>query len=193
MSHTFRLTYDYLCPFARIANETVVAALEDGADWDVTFHPFSLSQVHIDEHEPAVWERPLGSPGTRGTRAHAWAIAVAAADPDQFLAFHRALFAARLRPAEAFREQLHGDEYAALGFEERTGLMIDAEWSAREQRKLARRLSAAKLRYANASLENIDFAAPRKLNRQQVLSLGSCAWIGERHNLLLLGPTETPS
>lgn len=95
MSHSFRLTYDYLCPFARIANETVVEALEAGADWDVTFHPFSLSQVHIDEGEAEVWDRPMGSPGTRGTRAHVWAIAVSTAAPDRFLQFHRALFAAR--------------------------------------------------------------------------------------------------
>ena len=91
--------------------------------------------------------------------------------------------------AEAFTEQLRCDQYASLSFEERTGLLIDAEWSAREQRRLTRLLRAAKLRYANASIENIDFAAPRKLNRQLVLSLGSCTWIGERHNLLILGPT----
>jgi len=95
MPRTFRLTYDYLCPFARIANEAVVEALESGVDWDVTFHPFSLSQVHVEEGETAVWERTLGSSGTRGTRAHAWAIAVSAVDPDRFLAFHRELFTAR--------------------------------------------------------------------------------------------------
>ncbi len=95
MSHSFRLTYDYLCPFARIANETVVDALEAGADWDVSFHPFSLSQVHVDDDESAVWDRPLGSRGTRGTRAHAWAIVVAQDDPARFRAFHRDLFAAR--------------------------------------------------------------------------------------------------
>jgi 2-hydroxychromene-2-carboxylate isomerase len=95
MSHTFRITYDYLCPFARNANETVVEALEAGEDWDVTFHPFSLAQVHVEEGEAAVWDRPLGSPGARGTRAHAWAIAVSTIDPDRFLSFHRTLFAAR--------------------------------------------------------------------------------------------------
>jgi len=95
MAHTFRVTYDYLCPFARIVNETIVEAIEAGADWDVAFHPFSLSEVHIDAGEPSVWERPLGSDGTRGTRAHAWSLAVSAEDPDRFLAFHKALFSAR--------------------------------------------------------------------------------------------------
>ncbi len=54
--------------------------------------------------------------------------------------------------------------------------------------KLTRRLRAAKLRYP-ASLEDVDFMAPRKLKRQQVLALGSCSWIQERHNLILTGPT----
>ncbi len=64
-------------------------------------------------------------------------------------------------------------------------------WSppAREQRKLQRRLHTAKLRYATAALEAVDFTHPRRLHRQQVLTLGSCAWIAERHNLLITGPT----
>jgi DNA replication protein DnaC len=90
--------------------------------------------------------------------------------------------------AEAFDHQSGSSQYAELSFEERVGLLVDAEWTAREQRKLSRRLRAAKLRHA-ASLENIDFKAPRHLNRQVVLSLGTCAWIGERQNLILTGPT----
>jgi DNA replication protein DnaC len=90
--------------------------------------------------------------------------------------------------AECFQQQLGSGEYAELSFEERVGLLVDNEWTAREQRKLTRRLRSAKIRYA-ASLENVDFKHPRGLNRQQVLSLGSCGWIQEGHNLLLLGPT----
>ena len=58
---------------------------------------------------------------------------------------------------------------AALGFEERFGLLVDAEWTAREQRKLQRRLRAAKLRHP-AMLDAVDFTHPRRLNRQQVLT-----------------------
>ena len=89
--------------------------------------------------------------------------------------------------ADAFQQQLQTDEAAALGFEERFGLLVDAEWTAREQRKLQRRLHSAKLRYP-ASLEAVDFTHPRRLNRQQVLTLGTCAWVAERHNLVLTGP-----
>jgi DNA replication protein DnaC len=90
--------------------------------------------------------------------------------------------------AGAFQQQLGSGEHARLSFEERLGLLIDSEWSVREQRKLTRRLRSAKLRYA-ASLEDVNFKHPRGLDRQQVLSLGSCSWIQSRHNLLITGPT----
>ena len=90
--------------------------------------------------------------------------------------------------AEAVQQQLQSDAAAPLSFEERLGLLVDLEWTAREQRKLQRRLQTAKLRYP-ASLEAVDFTQPRRLNRQQVLTLGSCAWLAERHNLLITGPT----
>lgn len=89
---------------------------------------------------------------------------------------------------EAFNQQLGSGEYARLSFEERLGLLIDSEWTAREQRKLTRRLRSAKLRYA-ASLEDVDFKHPRALDRQQLLSLGNCGWVQSRHNLLITGPT----
>ncbi|MBD3337328.1 MAG: AAA family ATPase [Candidatus Eisenbacteria bacterium] len=92
--------------------------------------------------------------------------------------------------AEAFQKQLESPQLAELSFEERLGMLVDSEWTAREQRKLARRLKGAKLRY-QACLEDVDFKAPRGLDRQVILSLGSCAWIGEHHNLLITGPTGT--
>jgi len=92
--------------------------------------------------------------------------------------------------AEALEHQIASHDYAPLSFEERVGMMIDTEWSAREQRKLTRRLRVAKLRYP-ASVEDIDFTTPRGLDRQVVLSLASCAWIGEKQNLLIVGPTGT--
>ena len=90
--------------------------------------------------------------------------------------------------AEAVQQQLGSDAATALSFEDRLGVLVDTEWTAREQRKLTRRLQAAKLRYA-ASLEAVDFTHPRRLKRQQVVSLGSGAWIADRHNLLIIGPT----
>ncbi len=74
---------------------------------------------------------------------------------------------------EALEQQRRSNQYTDLGFEERLGLRVDEEWTAREHRKLTRRLRAAKLRYATASLENVDFKHRRRLDRSQVLALGS--------------------
>jgi DNA replication protein DnaC len=90
--------------------------------------------------------------------------------------------------AEALRQQLGSPEHAKLAFDERLGLLVDAEWAARERRRLDGRLRAAKLRYP-ASIEDVDFKHPRGLDRQQVLSLANGSFVHNRHNLLITGPT----
>ncbi len=68
-------------------------------------------------------------------------------------------------------------------------MLIDHEWTAREQRKLQRRLQAANLRH-QASLEDIDWQAPRRgLDKALVGSLATCAWIQQHQNLVIIGPT----
>src|SRR2546429_419078 len=91
--------------------------------------------------------------------------------------------------AEALHRQLGNPEFAELSFEDRLGLLVDAEWTHREQRKLRRRLRAANLR-RQASLEDIDWHSPRRgLDKAQLHALATCAWIAEHRNLFLLGPT----
>jgi DNA replication protein DnaC len=90
--------------------------------------------------------------------------------------------------AESFSEQLGRSQYAELSFEERVGLMVDREWTARDQRRLSRRLKAAKLRYP-ASVEDVDWKTPRGLDRQVLLGHSNCQWVTEHHNVVLSGPT----
>ena len=90
--------------------------------------------------------------------------------------------------ATEFENQLSSTNLAELSFPERTGMMVDAEWTAREQRKLKRRLTDAKLRYT-ASIEDIDFRAHRGLDREVVRSLATGDWIRQHHGLLITGPT----
>jgi len=89
---------------------------------------------------------------------------------------------------DAFQRQLASTQSSALSFEERLGLLIDAEWSGREQRKLDQRLRTARLRHS-ASIEDVDFKAHRGLSRDLVLALGRGDWLRERQNLLITGPT----
>lgn len=94
VTRRFAITFDYLCPFARNANEHVVAGLRAGADWDVRFLPYSLAQGHVEEGQPDVWERsdPHGASGLLALQV---GISVRDHYPDRFLDVHDALFAAR--------------------------------------------------------------------------------------------------
>jgi hypothetical protein len=92
VTQAFDITWDYRCPFARNAHEHVIAALEAGADWDVTFVPFSLGQVHVAEGQPDVWDDPESDTGLLALQA---GVVVRDKFPDKFLAVHRALFALR--------------------------------------------------------------------------------------------------
>jgi DNA replication protein DnaC len=93
--------------------------------------------------------------------------------------------------AEAFRVQsdpAQRDGLAGLSFEERFALLVDQEWTWRQNRSLARRLTQAKFRY-RASVEDIDFRAPRGLDRSLLRSLTqNSAWVAEHQNIFLLGP-----
>jgi protein-disulfide isomerase-like protein with CxxC motif len=129
----FGLTYDYRCPFARNVHEHVLAGLGDGADWEVRFVPFSLSQVHVEEGEPAVWDDPAQAPELLALAA---SVAVRERWPAQFLAVHRALFEARhdaggdLRSAEVVAHALAG-----AGLEPDTVLAeVEAGWPAAQVR-----------------------------------------------------------
>jgi hypothetical protein len=88
----FALTWDYRCPFARNAHEHVLAGLADGAEWDVTFVPFSLSQAHVEEGQPDVWDEPERDSGLLALQ-----VGVVVRDwyPDRFAPVHQRLFAIR--------------------------------------------------------------------------------------------------
>src|SRR5690606_21753735 len=87
----FQVTFDYLCPFARNANEAVLNGLAAGREWKVIFRPFSLAQVHREEGEEDAYDDRSAS----GVLALQWGIAARDFDPDNFFPVHRALFAAR--------------------------------------------------------------------------------------------------
>ena len=78
--------------------------------------------------------------------------------------------------------------FAELSFEDRLGLLVDKEADARDSRRLATRLKAAKLRYP-AAIEDIDWRSPRGLDRSAVASLSGAGWVGAHHNLVITGPT----
>lgn len=104
MTRQFALTWDYLCPFARNAHEALVAGLRAGKDWDVRFWAFSLDQIHLEEGETPVWERPVEEAG-RGVRALLWGIAVRDVFSEQFLDFHMGVYRARFDEGQQITDE----------------------------------------------------------------------------------------
>lgn len=89
---SFDLSFDYRCPFAKNLHLHVVTALRAGADLDVNFMPWSLSQGSKPDDAPDVWNDPA-------LDAHLLALAAGVSvrdqQPDHFLDAHEALFRAR--------------------------------------------------------------------------------------------------
>jgi DNA replication protein DnaC len=90
--------------------------------------------------------------------------------------------------ARAMEEQLASSDFDTFSFTERLGLLVDREYGERENRRLASRLRAAKLRQ-QACLEDIDYQSPRGLDKSQLKQLGTCQWIRDRLNIHISGPT----
>ena len=79
-------------------------------------------------------------------------------------------------------------EIEDLSFEERLGLLADRELTEREDRRLQTRLRQARLK-PSACLEDIDYRAPRGLDKALITQLATGQWIRDGLNVILLGPT----
>ncbi len=85
----FAITWDYRCPYARIAHDHVVTALHGGASWDVTFLPYCLGQSHVEPGETDIWDRPQEDTGLFALQ---FAVSVRDQQSAQFLDLHTALY-----------------------------------------------------------------------------------------------------
>lgn len=75
-----------------------------------------------------------------------------------------------------------------LSFTDKVGLMVDREWSDRENRKLTRLLRAAKLPM-EASLEDVWCDKGRGLTKAKIRELAGDKWIRHHHNVIVIGKT----
>lgn len=91
--------------------------------------------------------------------------------------------------AEALKSQEQDPAARELSFLERLGLLVDQQWSWRENQALMRRLKVAKLR-ANACVEDIDYRAARGLEKSVIRALAQeSSWVNNHENIFVLGPT----
>ncbi len=91
--------------------------------------------------------------------------------------------------AAAWTAQQQNAEMTTLAFDERFGLLVDAEWIARENKRLTRALAEAKLKLPQACIEAIDYPARRELDKAVVRQLATCRWVHEHQNVLVVGAT----
>jgi DNA replication protein DnaC len=89
--------------------------------------------------------------------------------------------------AEAYREQAGNSKMSTLSFDERLGMMVDFEWNRRKSNHLNRLIRKAGLHFPEAAVEDVEYHADRKLDHSQIFQLSECNYIGEKHNIILLG------
>jgi DNA replication protein DnaC len=90
--------------------------------------------------------------------------------------------------ASAFIEMQANPDAQGLAHADWLALLLDRETAERQNRRLQTRLRTARLRHADASVENVDFRVPRHLDRTLFQKLATCKWVGEHRNLIVVGP-----
>jgi DNA replication protein DnaC len=89
----------------------------------------------------------------------------------------------------AWLEQQHAAQNSALSFDERFSMLVDAEWTHRDNKRMGRSLKEAKLRFSQATIEAVDYPARRELDKATIRQLASCHWIKEHQAVLGTGMT----
>ena len=94
----------------------------------------------------------------------------------------------RLRQmADSLRQQMSNPTMATLSFEERFGLIVDAEWTRRKNNHLARLIKKATLKFPFACVEDIEYHPDRHLDQAQILRLSTCNYIQDKLNVIIMG------
>jgi DNA replication protein DnaC len=90
--------------------------------------------------------------------------------------------------ADAMSAQMDSRGFEGMPFEDRFGLIVDAEYTRRQNNRMARLIKDAGYAVSGASVEDIEYHEDRGLNRSLIKRLSSCNYIHERQNVILLGP-----
>lgn len=93
--------------------------------------------------------------------------------------------------AAAWRELAERNNANELSRDEWLGLMLDREVAMRADKRVRNRLASARLRFPEACIEDIDFAAPRGLDRRSTMALAQGEWLKTHENLIVTGQTGT--
>lgn len=92
--------------------------------------------------------------------------------------------------AQALRETMELPGASAISLEDGVALIVDREWSDRQNRRLATRLKQAKLG-TNACMEDVICSPTRNVDKATIRSLSTCGWVRAKQNVIVIGATGT--
>lgn len=98
------------------------------------------------------------------------------------------LISMRLTPmADAFRIQLQDPDMKEIPFEDRFGMLVDVQYTARKNNRLKKLIHDAGFEQPDAAVSAIDYGHGRKLNRNLIQRLSTCEYITEYRNIFVTG------
>jgi DNA replication protein DnaC len=92
--------------------------------------------------------------------------------------------------AESYRRLSENPEYSSLSPDELLGMIVDAEWTSRHNKRLNRLLKLSGMTHGPC-IEDIDYRLDRKLDRQIIVTLSECGFITSHRNIIISGKTGT--
>ena len=90
--------------------------------------------------------------------------------------------------ADSFKEQSEKQNISSLSFEERFGLLVEAEWIHRRNKRTARLIRKAGFRF-NAEVEDIDYTNKKGVSKGEIIKLSLGSYIKKAQNIFFCGPT----
>lgn len=90
--------------------------------------------------------------------------------------------------ARSLEERLARPDHQDLSVQEIIGLIVDDEFTGRENARLEARLRGAKFKEKAACMEDIDYKANRGFKKQTIIDLGQLKWIEKKQNIAFTGP-----
>jgi DNA replication protein DnaC len=91
--------------------------------------------------------------------------------------------------AASFQKQMEDPATGELSFEDRFGMLVDTEWTSRKNNRLKNLIRKADYTFPSACLEDIEYRADRKLDKALITRLGTCSYVDQCHNIIIVGAT----
>jgi DNA replication protein DnaC len=91
--------------------------------------------------------------------------------------------------AESYKRRLETGDARDLSPEQFFALLVEDEFTARKNRKLARMIARANFKPEQACIENLDYSPSRGLQKEEVMKFANDNWIKNADTIIITGPT----